>query len=727
MSVGLAVTVASAAAAVAFASGGHGVSAATGKRRPDLVVRNVTASPGLVQPGTEMTIKDHVANPGAGSAGKFSVEYYLTRNPPAARVTIGSRSVSSLPSHKTSGATTKLHLPLALASTSYRLTACADASGRIAESHERNNCLTAPGTIRVDGVRPTSTAEAPVVTRTTPVRVAYTANGTGSPLKRVELWVKPPGAASFAKVATDSSPAASGHAFSYVAPNDGDYAFFTRAYDRAGNVEATPSAADASTLLDAHPPTSAATAAAVTNSSSISVGYTASDTGSGLAKVELYAKQPGDTGFSLVQTDSSPAESGQSFNYTAAAGDGDYAFYTRAYDNAGNAQPAPAVADATTTLDTKPPSVSLPQPADGSTTDLLAYSGSAGTASGDAPSVTVKIYAGGSASGTPAQTLTADTTSGGWSASAAPYDPGTYTARVEQRDQAGNVGSAQSTFDVPVSFLAAGDIAPGADPDPEHGDLATAAVIEQHAGKVATLGDNAYDNGTLDQFTQWYDPSWGAFKSRTHPAPGNREYNTTGASGYFDYFDGQGTMTGPFGDRDKGYYSYDVAPWHVIVLNTNSQCTTISCSATSAQVTWLKDDLAHHSNDCTLAYFHHPLFSSSGTNSAVKPLWQALYDGGADVILSGHQHNYERFAPQTPDGVADADHGIREFVVGTGGRSHQTFPSTTTFLANSEQHSDTTFGVLDLTLSATGYSWKFLPIAGQTFTDQGSGTCHGAP
>jgi len=189
------------------------------------------------------------------------------------------------------------------------------------------------------------------------------------------------------------------------------------------------------------------------------------------------------------------------------------------------------------------------------------------------------------------------------------------------------------------------------------------------AGTVYTTGDNAYESGTASEFANCYEPTWGRFKERTYPSVGNHEYETPGAAPYFEYF---GAVAG---DRFKGYYSYNLGDWHVVALN--SMCEMVgSCKATSPMVTWLKQDLAENPSTCTLAYFHHPVFSSGTLNGGfpkMKPSWEALYTAKAEVVLNGHVHNYERFAPQTPSGVADPAQGIREFVVGTGGRSLNTF------------------------------------------------------
>lgn len=295
---------------------------------------------------------------------------------------------------------------------------------------------------------------------------------------------------------------------------------------------------------------------------------------------------------------------------------------------------------------------------------------------------------------------------------------GTQTGRVTaispgQTTVVATFGGTAAPADVAVlgwGFVGAGDIAHCS----STGDEATALLLDGIAGTVFTLGDNAYEDGTATEFANCYEPTWGRHKARTRPSPGNHEYHTPGATGYYDYF---GASAGPSG---LGYYSYDLGDWHIISLNSN-----ISMSVGSVQEQWLRADLAASTKQCTLAYWHHARFSSSavhGNHPQTQPLWQALYDAGADLVLSAHDHLYERFAPQTPAGVADAASGIREFVVGSGGRSHYAFAATPD--ANSEVRNSDAWGVLKLTLSAGAYSWQFVPVAGMTFTDSGSGTCH---
>ena len=256
--------------------------------------------------------------------------------------------------------------------------------------------------------------------------------------------------------------------------------------------------------------------------------------------------------------------------------------------------------------------------------------------------------------------------------------------------------------------MGAGDIADCG----SSGDEATAALLDGIPGTVFTAGDNAYTDGSTTQFANCYEPSWGRHKARTRPAPGNHDYHQSGAAPYYAYF---GANAGPAG---LGYYSYDLGAWHIISLNSN-----ISMSAGSTQEQWLRADLAATTKSCVLAYWHHPRFSSGthGSSTSPQPLWQALYDYNAEIVISGHDHNYQRFAPQTPAGVADPVRGIREFVVGSGGVSHYNF---STPIANTEAYNNDTYGVIKLTLSDGSYSWEFIPVAGKTYTDSGSGSCH---
>ena len=262
-------------------------------------------------------------------------------------------------------------------------------------------------------------------------------------------------------------------------------------------------------------------------------------------------------------------------------------------------------------------------------------------------------------------------------------------------------------------LIGAGDIA---DCGRLEGARQTAEIIEKTDGTVFTLGDNAYESGTPAQFAECYGPTWGRFRDRTRPAVGNHDYRSLAAKPYFDYFGAAA------GDPKKGYYSYDLGTWHVVVINSN--CGEIGgCRPGSPQEQWLRKDLADHKKPCTIAMWHHPRFSSAihGDAPGMRHIFRALYDAGADVVLSGHDHTYERFAPMNPLGQADPKRGIREFVVGTGGRELYTW---SLVHSTSEVRNNRTFGVLKLTLHPDSYDWEFLGVAGSTFTDQGSETCH---
>ena len=382
--------------------------------------------------------------------------------------------------------------------------------------------------------------------------------------------------------------------------------------------------------------------------------------------------------------------------------------------------------DAVLAADSTAPAVSIGSPASGaSVADTTpTVSGFAGLAAGDSATVQAKVYSGSTIAGSPVRTVsTVHDTRRSWAAEIYPaLSPGTYTARAEQSDAAGHVGqSAAVTFNVTAppppsagdpTLLAAGDIADCA----SSGDEATALLLDGQAGTVATTGDNVYENGTDQEFANCYNPTWGRHKARTHPTLGDHEYGTPGASGYFKYFGAAA------GDPSKGYYSYNLGTWHMIVLNSN--CGQIGgCQPGSAQEQWLRGDLAANPATCTLATSGSPLFDSGNrSNPEMKPLYQALYDYGADVLLTGDDHVYERLAPQTPDAVLSMGAGIGQFTLGTGGRSHYAFPAGVP-APNSQARNDDTFGILKMGLHPTSYDWQFIPIAGKTFTDSGSRSC----
>jgi hypothetical protein len=229
---------------------------------------------------------------------------------------------------------------------------------------------------------------------------------------------------------------------------------------------------------------------------------------------------------------------------------------------------------------------------------------------------------------------------------------------------------------------------------------------------VLPLGDNQYGGGSLWSYRASYDRTWGRFIGRAYPTPGNHEYKTSGAAGYYRYFGSRAAAP------VKPWYSFRLGSWHMVALNGN--CRAVDCRTEAA---WLRADLAAHPARCTLAYWHQPLFTSGqeGPTRAVAPLWDALYTAGADLMLNGHDHDYERFAPQDPSGQPDPADGIREFVVGTGGAPSLPFRAPA---ANSQVRKAGTFGVLRLTLQRGGYRWRFVHAAGAPFSDRGSGSCH---
>jgi len=261
-------------------------------------------------------------------------------------------------------------------------------------------------------------------------------------------------------------------------------------------------------------------------------------------------------------------------------------------------------------------------------------------------------------------------------------------------------------------LVGAGDIASCG----SRGDEETARLLDMIPGTVFTTGDNAYERGTPREFAVCFGGSWGRHKARIQPAPGNHDYLTPGAGGYFAYF---GAAAGAPGE---GYYSYDLRDWHIVVLNSNCRPAG-GCGPDSPQVRWLRADLAANSRPCTLAYWHHPRFSSGphGNDSTVGTFWQILYAAGVEAVLNGHDHLYERFAPQTPSGVSDDVRGIQQFTIGTGGRS---LYRARTIRSNSVVRDSSAFGVLKLSLEPTRYSWEFVTVRSEVAKDAGSRRCH---
>ncbi|HEX8245968.1 MAG TPA: metallophosphoesterase [Longimicrobium sp.] len=257
-----------------------------------------------------------------------------------------------------------------------------------------------------------------------------------------------------------------------------------------------------------------------------------------------------------------------------------------------------------------------------------------------------------------------------------------------------------------VVVLAAGDIGECRGNDVR----ATAALIDTLSGEVLALGDEAYPNGNAYDYSHCYDPTWGRFRSRTHPTPGNHEYLTTGASAYFDYFGAAA------GERGKGWYSFDLGAWHIIALN--SEADTI---AGGEQERWLRADLRAHPARCVLAFWHRARFSSGrhGSTAAMAPFWRDLQDAGADLVVQAHDHDYERFDALDADGRPNR-RGPRSFVVGTGGGLRHGFG---TPLPGSVIRFRDPAGVLKLTLTARSYAWEFVPVGGGRSLDRGEGNC----
>ncbi len=265
---------------------------------------------------------------------------------------------------------------------------------------------------------------------------------------------------------------------------------------------------------------------------------------------------------------------------------------------------------------------------------------------------------------------------------------------------------AQAPSGPDATIVAAGDIA-RCETDSH---IATAQLVTGVPGTVLTLGDHVYPNGTAEQFASCYERGWGRHRSRTRPAPGNHDWDADSGAPYFNYF---GVNAGPWG---LGYFSYDLGSWHIVSLNSN-----VSAGEGSAQLAWLRNDLARTAAACTLAYWHHPLFSSgpNGNTPKMADIWRVLDDADADVVLVSHDHMYERFGPQDASGRSDP-RGLRSFVVGTGGGPLYPLKS---IQPNSEVREHLSWGVLKMILRGRSYDWEFLPITGQTFRDSGTAQC----
>jgi len=599
-------------------------------------------------------------------------------------------------------------------------------------------------TFAIDNVGPSPTLTAPTngAVKNPPPTFAGqggTANGDSS---NVTVKVYAGAGTGGTVVRTLIAPVAAGGSFSVDATpplSEGTYTAQVEQTDGVGNLGRSSANSFTVTTADVTPPSIALTAPANGTATTVTTptfaGTAGTATGdSSTVTVKLYAgSAPTGTPLQVLSAVSGPAGS---YSVAAAAlGDGTYTGQAEQADQAGNvgrSQPT------TFRVDRIAPAVALASPADGSSTNAPkpAFSGTMGTAVGDSSTATVKLYAGSGTGGTPIQTLVATAGAGGaFSVSASSnLQPGSYTAQAEQSDAAGNTGrSPANTFTVTTEsavLLAAGDIASCG----STGDEATAALLDMFPNAtVAPVGDTAYDNGQPADFANCYDPTWGRAKTRSRPVIGDHEYaavsgGTPPGAAFFDYFHDQ---LAPYGsaatDPAKGYYSYDLGAWHVVVLNASCYNGIAPGCDTALQEQWFENDLAANQSDCTIAMWHKPRFSSGSIHGPYLPtqqFWETAYDHGVELVLSGDDHVYERFGRMDAAGNADSQLGVRQFIVGMGGYSHYTFG---TIQPNSQVRNDNAFGILKLTLRANDYDWEFVPEAGRIFADAGTETCHAAP
>ena len=374
--------------------------------------------------------------------------------------------------------------------------------------------------------------------------------------------------------------------------------------------------------------------------------------------------------------------------------------------------------------------ITSPESASRTTDATPTFAGSASAGALDRPRIEVRLYRGESTSGAPLRFLTARRgAAGSWSVTArSPLSTGTYTVQAVQASATGEEGtSAAATFAVARRLSSAGTLLVGAGDIADctdTGHLLTAQLVaETPDARVQTFGDNAYPHGSPSDFENCYDRSWGAAKGRTNPAIGDHEYETPNAAGYFGYFAERLAHFGPSArDPARAYYSYELGSWHVVVLN--AICWDLPSCSVERQVAWLDQDLAEHKSRCTLAVLASPRWSSGdvhGDNREMQGYWDSLYAAGADVVVGGDDHVYERYAPQDPRGAYDPRRGLRQFTVGTGGGSLYGFE---TVDANSEVRFRASYGVLRLALLRRGYEWQFVAAGPTRVIDAGSDRCH---
>ncbi len=497
---------------------------------------------------------------------------------------------------------------------------------------------------------------------------------------------------------------------------DGGHTFEVKAIDAAGNID--PNAASYSWTVDTVAPAAPVISSPANNSYNTTGSITLSGTAEANSTVTIF---DGTTSKGMTTADTAGSWS----ILLSSVADGTHTYTAKGTDAAGNTLGASGAV--TVIVDTVAPNTTIDTGPSG-TVDTAAASF---TFSADEIGSTFACALDGAAYSPCTSPLSYTDLANG---------PHTFTVRAT--DTAGNTdptpASRSWTVAATVVIMGAGDIACGSSSGGDCKQMATSdLLVNGNPRAVLPLGDDQYECGSLSDFNTYYNTSWGRIRTKTYPAVGNHEYNTStdstnkcynapsGAPGYYTYFGNAASPTEPGCTVNcKGYYSYDLGGWHIIALNSN--CSQVGgCGLGSPQEVWLRNDLAAHPTSCTLAYWHYPRFTSGTSGSTfvigLKTFWQDLYNAEVELVLNGHDHDYERFAPQNVNGNLDSTNGIREIVVGTGGKSHESF---TTVLTNSEVRNSDTFGVLKLTLRPGVYDWQFVPIAGKTFTDSGSTPCH---
>ena len=510
------------------------------------------------------------------------------------------------------------------------------------------------------------------------------------------------------------------------------YTFAVNARDAAGN-ESAKSASDVATTLavptDTTPPTVPGNLTSSTISTSqINLSWQASADNVGVTGYSIF-RCSGNGCTPTVQI--ATIGSVTAFQNTGLMAGTNYTYAVSAMDAAGNDSALSLLASATTQpapTDTTPPTVPTGLTATAASSSRINLSWQASTDNLGVTAYSIYRCSGtGCSPTTKVGTVTSETAFSNTGLMANTSYAYAVTASDVAANESGKSATVTATTSPVVSsttfsFVGAGDIASNVTNLEKTAKLLDAVVAGDASAIVYTTGDNAYPDGASANFSTYYNPTWGRHKSRTRPVPGNHDYHVAGAADYLTYFCATSEACVFPGGTKQLYYSYNVGDWHIAALNSEADT-----AAGSVQLQWLQSDLAAHPNSCVLAYWHKPLFSSGtlhGGTSAVKPFWDALYAAKADLVLVGHEHNYERFAKQSPTGVADPN-GIREFVIGTGGAGTSGYPFGTPKPNSEVQYSSATaWGVVKFTLRDGGYDWTFLPVAGTSFSDSGSGSCN---